>query len=218
MPQLPLINRDKAAYILNTDILEIQRQLPNGDMLAMKTSVVSLGGGFCTEYQIYLEGGRQNASEALNKFLDFIPRLPTKTCYGELKSICNTTWIDSSYSLDLSVLEETSSDTLAQYVAHYTDLINIDVSGAPKEMRDRLVNNNQNYAKTLIEMKNLLEAMINENFNLTSFYDKLKPIVYDTSCIKKWETSAQALLDAFTVQIAEVEEKVQAMNALEPTP
>jgi len=182
--------------------------------LADLKSVVGGGGAeSCPEYQIY-NGDGLNESKALNKELEVIPRLPTKTCYGAIKSICTTTWIDSSYNLNLSVLEEVSSDTLAEWVEHYTFLVSI---GTPASllMRMHLITINEDHAKTLIDMKTRLESMIDISNNEKPLYDDLAPL-YDTSCIEKWTTSAQALKDAFTAQIVETEGKVAALKNIDP--
>lgn len=205
MPQLPLINRAKAAYILDTDILEIQRQLPNGDILALKTNVSEVGGGSCPEYQVISE------ETNLNEKLQVIPRLPTKTCYGASKSICKTTWISSSYDLNLSVLKETSSDTLAEYLAHATLLKSMGTEG--EDMILYLIQLHQAYVKELIEMKAIIDAKITLSNNTKLVYDNLTSL-YNTSCIEKWTASALALGDAFTVQIAEVEEKIAGMQSI----
>jgi hypothetical protein len=210
MPQLPLINRAKAAYILDTDILEIQRQLPNGDILALKTNVSEVGGGSCPEYQVY-EESREETN--LNEKLQVIPRLPTKTCYGASKSICKTTWINSSYDLNLSVLKETSSDTLAEYLAHATLLKSMGTEGEGENMILYLIQLHQAYVKELIEMRIIINEKITFSNDTRILYDNLAPL-YNISCIEKWTASALALEEAFAAQIAEVEEKIAGMQSI----
>jgi hypothetical protein len=105
MAKLPLINRKSPIKLLDTDLIEVNRRLPDGEIIPLKINIADIS--YKTklpEIDFFSEG--QSLMEDLRAALKFIPILPSKSTYGPKKHIGGQAlWINNSFDVHLDTLD-----------------------------------------------------------------------------------------------------------------
>lgn len=209
MPRYPRVNNPVANTILDSDLVDVVRQLPNGDVVSLKANLkdfkskAGLGGTSYPEI-----GPFDSAWEDLYREARQIPVLPTETNYGYAKIIRGYQIITPSLEFDSSVLDE----VLAQSQQAWLDEIDkIKVAGGNLDFAQGFEDIHTDWESQLQSIKNVVLTIEAEIKQLLSQINDTN-VAYDVSGLQKALDAVDAAVIKLDLAIADASSKRSAIN------
>lgn len=203
MAKLPLINRKIPVKLLDTDLIEVNRRLPDGEIIALKINRTDIAEhNAVPEIDVY-EEGKGSFTQIMRRIINIVPILPSRSCYGPKKHISEILWINNSFEIDLkslALLDEVKSDRKEDWIK--------ETYGVP-DIRDSYANLHLAWKNNLSEVKANLDAIILDRQIYIDTIDSLNPCIpKKISCIRKYVENANLLKDRLQEAIANATEKL----------
>jgi len=210
MSKLPLVNRKTPVKLLDTDLIEVNRRLHNGEIVALKINRTDITEHNTVPEIDYYEEGKGSFTDKMRKVLYQIPVLPSKTCYGYQKYISEILWINNSFEIDLKsleILDDVKSDTKESWIKE---------TYGQETTRQAYVSAHNKWRAGLDEVKQILEVILNDKQNYLNSVDGMNPLIpKQLSCLRKYVASLDSLKNILTEALANATAKV---NYIEETP
>jgi hypothetical protein len=213
MPRYPRINNPIANEILDSDLVDVVRQLPNGDVISLKANLKDFkakGGLGGTSYP---EIGPFSALwEDLYNEVKQIPVLPTETNYGHAKNISGYQIITPSLEFDSSVLDEVIAQSEQAWLA---EIDKIKVAGGTLAFAEGFEDIHNDWKSQLTSVETVLKAL---DKDINELKDEINDsnVAYDISGLQKALGAVDAALIAIAEALADVNSKLAAIiNALQ---
>jgi hypothetical protein len=215
MPRYPRVNNPVANTILDSDLVDVVRQLPNGDVVSLKANLkdfkskAGLGGTSYPE----IGGLFSSLWVDLYNAPKEIPVLPTETNYGASKNIRGYQIITPSLEVDSSILDEVIATPEQAWLA---EIDKIKVAGGQLAFAEGFKDIHTDWDNQLTEMTALVTQLKDETKKLL---DKINDsnVGYDISGLQKAYAALNDAGDKLNEAIADVTSKIAAIdNALLP--
>ena len=97
MSKLPLVNRKTPVKLLDTDLIEVNRRLPNGEIVALKINKTDVTEHNTVPEIDFYDEDKGSFTDRIRRVFHQIPVLPSKTCYGHKKYISEILCINNSF-------------------------------------------------------------------------------------------------------------------------
>ncbi len=212
MSKLPLINRRSPIKLLDTDKIEINRKLPNGDIIALKINVSDISRKCKLPGLDVFDPENKDASvtKALRSAVNSLPILPSRSGYGIVRSIGEILWINNSYEpdlLSLALLKEVEKDTAKEWWAE------IGVAGPLSEpLRKEAIEVHLAFIDTLNQAKAIIVSMAaaldNRKTDLLNWTSKN----INVSALETWLISSEIVKTAIDKTVADTNAKVEYLK------
>lgn len=212
MPRYPRVNNPKANEILETDLLDVVRQLPNGAVVSLKANLKDFKAKGGLGGESYPEiGPFFSLWEDLYREARQAPVLPTETNYGYAKVVRGYKIITPSLELDSSILDEVIA-TSEQAWLDEIDKIKA-VSGS-LQFAQGFEDIHQDWKSQLQAMKSVLLTLEAELKDLLSQVGDTG-VAYDVSGLQKAEDAIDDAVIKIDAAITDLDSKIAAIqNAL----
>jgi len=207
MSKLPLVNRKTPVKLLDTDLIEVNRRLHNGEIVALKINRTDIAEhNAIPEIDVYDEA-KGSFTQTMRRSINIVPILPSRSCYGPKKHISEILWINNSFEIDLkslALLDEVKSDRKEDWLKEtYGDMA----------IRDSYVNIHQTWKSGLTDVKAVLDTLILDKQTYIDTIDSLNPCIPKSiSCVRKYVENANLLKDILEEAIANATAKLNYLS------
>ena len=212
MPRYPRVNNPVANTILDTDLVDVVRQLPNGDVISLKTNLKEFKAKGGLGGESYPEiGPFYSIWEDLYLTPKQIPVLPTESDYGYAKVIKGYKLITPSLELDSSVIDEVIATSEQAWLDEIQKIKN---AGGQLDFAQGFVDIHQDWLSQINSLKAIVTSLDAEIKQLIKQIDDSN-IAYDVSGLQKALNTVDAALLLLTDVEVNVNSKIAAIqNAL----
>jgi hypothetical protein len=212
MPRYPRVNNPVANTILDTDLVDVVRQLPNGDIISLKTNLKEFKAKGGLGGESYPEiGPFFSLWEDLYREARQAPVLPTETNYGYAKVIRGYKIITSSLEFDSSVIDDVIAQPSQAWLA---EIDKIKAVSGSLSFAQGFVDIHQDWKSQLEAMKTILLTLEAEIKKLLSDAGDTG-LSYDVSGLQKTEDVIDEAVTKIDVAIGDLNTKIAVMvNAL----
>ncbi len=208
MPRYPRVNNPVANTILDTDFVDVVRQLPNGDVISLKTNFKDFKAKGGLGGESYPEiGPFFSLWEDLYREARQAPVLPTETNYGYAKIIKGYKIITPSLEFDSSVID----DVIAQpSQAWFDEIEKIKAVGGSLDFAEGFVDIHNDWKSQLEAMKTIVITIKSE---IDQLLDQVVQtgLSYDVSGLQKTKDTIDEAVAKLDVAIADLNAKIAVM-------
>lgn len=216
MPRYPRVNNPIANEILDTDLVDVVRQLPNGDIVSLRANLKDFKAKGGLGGESYPEiGPFFSLWEDLYRQAQQVPVLPTETNYGYAKVIKGYKIITPSLEFDSSVIDDVIATSEQAWLNEVTKIQNV---GGSLQFAQGFIDIHQDWKSQLQAIKTILLTLEAEIKQLLSHISDTG-VAYDVSGLQKTEDAIDAAVLKINVAVVDLDSKIAALNSvLNPLP
>ncbi len=212
MPRYPRVNKPKANQILDTDLVDVVRLLPNGDVISLKANLKDFKAKGGLGGESYPEiGPFSTLWEDLYNEANQVPVLPTESTYGYAKVIKGYKLITPSLELDSSVIDEVMATSQQAWLDEIDKISN---AGGSLQFAQGFLDIHQDWKSQVNALETIVTTIKAEIEQLLSHINDTN-IAYDVSGLQKALSSVNAAITLLNTAIVDLDSKIAAItNAL----